>query len=52
MVDPEGGAVVFFFTKMKLTSKKIALNMYKTRLKMLEMAILETQIFIHLDIPY
>ena len=36
-----------FFTKMKFTSKKfyVVLNEYEICLKMLEMAILETQIF-------
>ena len=33
------------FTKAKFTSKKVVLNKYKICLKMLEMAILETQIF-------
>ena len=35
----------FFFTKVKFTSKEIVLNNYEICLKMLEMAILETQIF-------
>ena len=35
----------FLFTKAKFTSKKVVLNEYEICLKMLEMAILETQIF-------
>ena len=46
-----GGAMLppppfgFYFTKAKFTSKKILLDEYEICLKMLEMAILETQIF-------
>ena len=35
----------FFFTKAKFTSKKLVLNEYEICLKILEMAILEIQIF-------
>ena len=34
-----------FFTKTKFTSKKVVLNEYEICLKLLQMAILETQIF-------
>ena len=46
MEDPGGWADFWsFFTKAKFTSKKSILNEYEICLKMLEMAIFETQIF-------
>ena len=49
VVDSKGGSPPspfgFFFTKAKFTSKKLVLDEYKICLKMLEMAILETQFF-------